>query len=70
MRRVVAFAIGLVLSTLLLGGGWLASTWRERDARMRDERMRLTRAADVVRGAIDESLDELRGREDARSFYL
>lgn len=70
MRRVVALAVGLVLSTLLLGGGWMWSTWRERRARLVQERERLQRAADVVRGAVDESLGELREREDERSFYL
>ena len=70
MRRVVALAVGLVLSTLLLGGGWLFSTWRERETRMREASARLTRVAGEVRGAIDESLEELRAREDDRPFYL
>ncbi len=69
-RRVVALAVGLVLSTLLLGGGWLWSTWRERGTRLREERARLERTASVVRGAVDESLEELRQREDDRPFYL
>ncbi|MCB9597922.1 MAG: HAMP domain-containing histidine kinase [Sandaracinaceae bacterium] len=69
-RRVVALAVGLVLSTLLLGGGWLWSTWRERTIRMREAHARLERVADVVRGAVDESLEELRVREDQRPFYL
>ncbi len=69
-RRVVALAAGLVLSTLLLGGGWLGSTWRERQTRLRESRARLARVADVVRGAVDESLEELRTREDERPFYL
>ncbi|MEZ4338489.1 MAG: HAMP domain-containing sensor histidine kinase [Sandaracinaceae bacterium] len=69
-RRVVALAVGLVLSTLLLGGGWLWSSWRERTTRLREERARLERVASVVRGAVDESLEELRQREDDRPFYL
>lgn len=70
MRRVVALAVGLVLCVLLLGGGWLAATTRERDALVERERERLARAAEVVRGVVDESLGELREREDARSFNL
>ncbi|HJL15606.1 MAG TPA: HAMP domain-containing sensor histidine kinase [Sandaracinaceae bacterium LLY-WYZ-13_1] len=69
-RRVVALAVGLVLSTLLLGGGWLGSTLRERRTRLREARGRLMRTADAVRGAVDESLEELRRREDRRPFYL
>ncbi|MCC6877610.1 MAG: HAMP domain-containing histidine kinase [Sandaracinaceae bacterium] len=70
MKRLVALAVGLVLSTLLLGGGWLLSTLRERETRLREEQERLLRIADAVRGAVDESLEELRAREDARPFYL
>jgi signal transduction histidine kinase len=70
MRRVVALAIGLVLSTLLLGGGWLVSSLRMRDARIHQARERLVQAADAVRAAVDESLEELREREDAQPFYL
>ncbi|MBX3275185.1 MAG: HAMP domain-containing histidine kinase [Sandaracinaceae bacterium] len=68
-RRVLALAVGLVVSTLLLGGGWLASTWRERATRLREAEARLLRTAHVVRGAVDESLEELRAREDERPFY-
>ncbi len=70
MRRVVPLAVGLVVSTLLLGGGWLASTLRERDARLAEARDRLGRSADTVRAAVDESLEELREREDRQPFYL
>ena len=70
MRRVVALAVGLVLSTLLLGGGWMLSALRERETRVREAQERLMRTADAVRGAVDESLEELRAREDHRPFYL
>lgn len=67
---MVALAVGLVLSTSLLGGGWLWSTWRERETRIREARASLTRVASGVRAAVDESLEELRAREDQRPFYL
>lgn len=70
MRASVGLAVGLVLSTLLLGGGWLFSMWRERETRMREASAQLMRVAEGVRGAIDESLEELRQREDERPFYL
>ncbi len=70
MRRTIALAAGLVVSTLLLGGGWLGSTLRERETRMADARAALVRSADAVRAAVDESLEELRLREDQRHFYL
>lgn len=70
MRRVVALAVGLVVSTLLLGGGWLRSTWREHETRLREASARVMSVADRVHGAIDESLEELRAREDERPFYL
>ena len=70
MRRVVAFAVGLVVSTLLLGAGWLVSTLRERASRVSEAQEGLVRTADAVRAAVDESLEELREREDQRQFYL
>lgn len=69
-RRVIALAIGLVVASLALAGGWLFATLRERDVRRAEARARLMRAADAVRGAVDESLEELRRREDERPFYL
>lgn len=70
MRRVITLAVGLVVSTLLLGGGWLLATLRQQETQVAEERERLMRAADAVRGAVDESLEELRRREDERPFYL
>jgi len=68
--RRTALALGIVLPTLLLAGGWLLATRRERDARAEDARTRLTRSAAAVSAAVDESLEELRRREDARPFYV
>ena len=69
-RRLTALAAGLVISTLLLGGGWLFAGLRERAAQERAAMASLARVAEVVRGAVDESLEELREREDERPFYL
>ena len=69
-RRTLALLLGVALPTVLLGAGWLWATVRERDALEREERARLARVADVVRAAVDESLEELRRREDERPFYL
>lgn len=68
--RRLALALGVALPTLLLAGGWLAATRRERDARADDARTRLTTSAAAVAAAVDESLEELRRREDARPFYV
>jgi signal transduction histidine kinase len=70
MRRVIALASGLVVSTVLLGGGWLWASLRERETRMNEARERLTSTADAVSAVVDGSLEELRAREDQRQFYL
>jgi signal transduction histidine kinase len=69
-RRGLALVAGVALPTVLLGAGWLAASLREREALRREQVQALVRAADAVRGAIDESLEELRLREDRRPFYL
>ena len=69
-RRVEALAIGLAVSTLLIGVGWMWAGLRERDGRVREARARLERSTDMVRAAVDESLEELRAREDERAYYL
>ncbi len=70
MKRTLALALGVVVPTLLLGVGWLLASLREREALDREQRASLVRAAQVVRGVVDESLDELTKREDERPFYL
>jgi signal transduction histidine kinase len=69
-RRGLALVVGVALPTVLLGAGWLAASLREREALRREQVQSLVRTADAVRGAIDESLEELRLREDRRPFYL
>ena len=68
--RAVALVVGVALPTVLLGAGWLMASLREREALVREQEQLLARTADAVRGAVDESLEELRLREDRRPFYL
>jgi signal transduction histidine kinase len=60
----------VALPTVLLGAGWFYASLREQAALRRERERVLTRTADAVRGAVDESLEELRRREDQRPFYL
>ena len=69
-RRSTALLLGVALPTVLLGAGWMAASLRERSALRREQQQVLVRTADAVRGAVDESLEELRRREDRREFYL
>ncbi len=69
-RRVMALVVGVALPTVLLGVGWLTASLREGAALRREQEHLLARTADAVRGAVDESLEELRRREDRRPFYL
>lgn len=69
-RRSLAMVVGIALPTVLLGAGWLAASLREREALRREQEQLLARTAEAVRGAVDESLEELRLREDRRPFYL
>lgn len=69
-RRALALVAGVALPTVLLGAGWLTASLREQEALIREQEQILVRRADAVRGAVDESLEELRLREDRRPFYL
>ena len=69
-RRALAMVVGIALPTVLLGVGWLMASLGEREALIREQEQALARTADAVRGAVDESLEELRRREDRRPFYL
>jgi signal transduction histidine kinase len=69
-RRTLALVLGIALPTALLGAGWVAASLGERASLERERVALLARTADAVRGAIDESLEELRAREDSRAFYL
>jgi len=69
-RRVLLLALVVALPTVGLGAGWLTATRREHASAERERTQRLMRASDAVRAAVDESLEELRVREDRRPFYL
>lgn len=69
-HRVLLFALATAVPTALLAVGWVFASKREQDLRTREIGQRLLRAADAVRVAVDESLEELRVREDRRPFYL
>jgi signal transduction histidine kinase len=69
-RGVIALALGIALPTALLGVGWMFASLRERDLREQEARARVEGVALAVRGAVDESLEELVLREDERPFYL
>jgi signal transduction histidine kinase len=62
-------SIGLVVSVLLLGAGWLARSIGARDAALRAERSRLEGTLDRARSAVDAAMRELVAREDERPFY-
>ena len=64
------FALAAAVPTVLLAAGWVFASEREQELRTREVGQRMLRAADAVRVAIDESLEELRAREDRRPFYL
>lgn len=69
-RAVTLSALALTLPVLVLGAGWLWASIRERGTLEREARALLERTAEVVRATVDESLEELRAREDARPFYV
>jgi len=71
MKRLsVVLLLGVALPTILLGVGWSVAAQRERDAGLRERQSQQERAIDAVRAAAEESLEELRSREDARPYYL
>jgi len=63
-------ALGIALPTLLLALGWGLATVRERVLREDAERVQLEAMLGSLEQAIDESLEELRAREDERPYYL
>jgi len=69
-KRTLALLIGVALPTVLLAVGWSMASWRERQSTRRERLAFVERTADAVRIAVDESLSELREREDVRPFFL
>jgi signal transduction histidine kinase len=69
-RTTLVLALGVALPTLLLALGWAAATVRERTVREEALRLQVSAMVGSLEQAIDESLEELRAREDERPYYL
>lgn len=69
-RSLVVLSVGALVPTLLLAIGWLSASLHAHELATRDQEATLVRTAEMARAAVDESLEELRAREDARPFYL
>lgn len=70
MTRRLQLSVALMVTlTTALAFGWWRSARAEERARRDELRADLSRAIDGVRAAVEESLEELRGREDQRPFY-
>ncbi|MFK7999603.1 MAG: ATP-binding protein [Polyangiales bacterium] len=69
-RRHLWIGVFALVPTLLLAAGWLVSSLRAHSLSLRDREARLEQEIRSVRSAVDESLEELREREDEREFYL
>ncbi|MBI1949583.1 MAG: hypothetical protein HYS27_28105 [Deltaproteobacteria bacterium] len=69
MRKgTLLLIVGVGAPALLLAAGWMLAARREAEGRQREAMALLTRSAEVVRRVVDGSLEELRLREDARSY--
>src|SRR5690349_18057721 len=60
--------MGVGVPVVLLAAGWWLSSTREVEGRRREAMALLHRTAEVIRGVLDASLEEMRLREDARPF--
>jgi signal transduction histidine kinase len=69
-RRHLLIGVFALVPTLLLAAGWLVASLRAHSLSLRDRETRLEQEIRSVRSAVDESLEELRVREDDRDFYL
>ncbi|MCY1053772.1 HAMP domain-containing sensor histidine kinase [Nannocystis sp. SCPEA4] len=67
-RRTLALGLGVAAPTLALALGWLLAGLRERDMLAEQRQDELVQAAELLRAAVREGLEELRRREDARPF--
>ncbi|WAS97615.1 sensor histidine kinase [Nannocystis punicea] len=67
-RRTLALGLGVAAPTLALALGWLFAGLRERTMLAEQRQDELVQAAELLRAAVRESLEELRRREDARPF--
>jgi signal transduction histidine kinase len=67
-RGTFLLLVGVGVPTALLAAGWWLSSTREVEGRRREALALLHRTAEVVRGVLDASFEEMRLREDARPF--
>jgi signal transduction histidine kinase len=67
-RGTFLLVVGVGVPVVLLAAGWWLSSTREVEGRRREAMALLHRTAEVVRGVLDASLEEMRVREDARPF--
>jgi signal transduction histidine kinase len=67
-RGTFLLVVGVGIPVVLLAAGWWLSSTREVEGRRREAMALLHRTAEVVRGVLDASLEEMRVREDARPF--
>lgn len=67
-RRTLGLGLGVAAPTLALALGWLFAGLRERDMLAAQRHDELAQAAELLRVAVREGLEELRRREDARPF--
>jgi signal transduction histidine kinase len=63
-------ALGVGLPTLLLALGWAFATYRERSLLEEQRRAEIEAMLGSLEQAVDESLEELRAREDERPYYV
>ena len=69
-RTSRVLALGVAVPTLLLAVGWAWATVRERAQEEARERAEIDAMLGSLEQAIDESLEELRAREDERPYYV
>jgi hypothetical protein len=69
-RTSRTLALGVALPTLLLAFGWAFATYRERSLLEEQRRAEIEAMLGSLEQAVDESLEELRAREDERPYYV
>ncbi len=68
-RRTLT-TIALAVPAALLAVGWMVASWRAYDVQRAQARRDMMARAEVVVAAVREGLEDLRGREDERPYYV